>query len=196
MGLTHGVRVGACYVPQSDPEGPIRVNTVILLGRIAPLLRADTRDAVRAGDGCQHTTHAHNVSVACVHLRVCGCGCVTACRRSWARLRKPCATRLVMYDSLQCGVFRQRTRASTVPYVSRSTTPVLLDCGRGAGEPVLTLAWHRLWVGCADALQAVAAPCVPHDGGSVGGCSQRGVPTHGCDDGALLGGCHAAYHAA
>ena len=143
-------------------------------------------------------THAHDVNIACVDLPVCLwlCRCVAARRRSWARLRKPCATRLVMYDSLQCGAYRQRTRASTVPYVSRSTTPVLLDCGRGAGEPVLTLAWHRLWVGCADALQAVAAPCVPHDGGSVGGCSQRGVPTHGCDDGALLGGCHAAYHAA
>ena len=64
------VSVCACYVAQSDPEGPIRVNTVILLGRIAPLLRADTRDAVRTGDGCQHATHAHNVNVACVHVCV------------------------------------------------------------------------------------------------------------------------------
>lgn len=137
-GLTHdGVCVSvcacACHVAQSDPEGPIRVNTVILLGRIAPLLRADTRDAVRAGDGCQHATHAHDVSIACVDLPVCRlCRCVAARRRSWVRLRKPCATPLVMYDSLRCGVFRQRTRASTVSYVSRSSTPVvgLWACSR------------------------------------------------------------------
>ena len=197
-GLTHdGVCVSvcacACHVAQSDPEGPIRVNTVILLGRIAPLLRADTRDAVRAGDGCQHATHAHDVSIACLcagcvavslHAGGHGCVCESHARPVWS-----CTTRCSAgYSGNVQGL--QQCRTSVGPRHQ------LLDCGRGAGEPVLTLVWHRLWVGCADAMQAVVAPCVPHDGGSVGGCSQRGVPTHGCDDGALLGGCHAAYHAA